>query len=190
MNYTNSKINIFVKHNTYSFSYSYNKDTTFQDLIEYFSYLCPSLNICQCYHFQLYNILMNRYQKISKNSKLSDYSSYLNNLQLFTNQNICQHDNDNFLLYSKLNLFTLYANQSNALSEKNKEIEDLKKKNQLLIQAINGDLEKIKSLKSLGVLDKNFTHNSNHVGINKKNNEIQMAANNNKKSQNLQTFTM
>ena len=25
---------------------------TFQDLLEYFSYLCPELNICQCYHFQ------------------------------------------------------------------------------------------------------------------------------------------
>ena len=184
MNYTNSKINILVNNKTYSFAYSYKTDSIFQDLIEYFSYLCPALNICQCYHFraaQYDNQLENQYQNIPKNSKISDYSYYLNNLQLFNNQNECHHKNNNFLLYSKFNLFNLYANQSNVLSQKNKEIEDLKKKNQLLIQAINGDLEKIKSLKNLGIIDKNFIPNINHVGINKENNQIQMAANNNNK---------
>jgi hypothetical protein len=106
---------------------------------------------------------------------------YLNNLQLYTDQKKCQHDKNNFFLYSKLNLFSSYVKQRNTLNEKNKEIEDLKKKNQLLIQAINGDLEKIKSLKNLGIIDKNFIPNISHVGINKENNQIQMAANNNNK---------
>ena len=182
MNYTTSKINIFVNNKTYSFSYSHKKESTFQDLIEYFSYLCPSLNICQCYHFraaQYNNQLVNQYQNISKSSKISDYLSYLNNLQLYTTQKKCQHNNNNFMLLSKLNLYTAYANQNNILNEKNEEIEDLKKKNQLLIQSINGDLEKAKSLKNLGVLDKNFVPNGNPLKINKENNEIQMAVNNN-----------
>jgi hypothetical protein len=66
MNYANSKINILVNNKTYSFFYSHKKDSTFQDLIEYFSYLCPSLNICQCYHFraaQYDNQLENQYNK-------------------------------------------------------------------------------------------------------------------------------
>ena len=182
MNYANSKINIFVNNKTYSFSYSHKKDSTFQDLIEYFSYLCPSLNICQCYHFraaQNNNQSANQYQNISKSLKISDYLNYLNNLQLYPDQKNCQHNNNNnFLLYSKLKLYTAYANQINVLNEKNKEIEELKRKNQLLIQGINGDLEKIKSLQNLGVLNKDFVPRGNLLGINKENNEIQMTVNN------------
>ena len=116
MNYANSKINIFVNNKTYSFFYSHKNDSTFQDLIEYFSYLCPSLNICQCYHFraaQNNNQSANQYQNISKSLKISDYLNYLNNLQLYTTQKKCQHNNNNFMLLSKLNLYTAYANQNN-----------------------------------------------------------------------------
>ena len=94
------KIIITLNDKEYCFYYSCNDDATFQNLLEFFASLVPSLNICQCYHFrvaQYDNQLENQYQNIPKNSKISDYSYYLNNLQLFNNQNECQHKNNNFL---------------------------------------------------------------------------------------------
>ena len=52
MTFTNWKININLNNKVYPIHYSYRNDMTFQDLLEYFAYLCSELNICQCYHFQ------------------------------------------------------------------------------------------------------------------------------------------
>ena len=50
--YENCQIIITVNNNYYyKIAYSYNNNTTFQDLIEYFSSLFPSLEICPCYDF-------------------------------------------------------------------------------------------------------------------------------------------
>ena len=178
----NSKINISVNRQTYSIFYSYKKETTFQELLEYFSYLCPSLNICLCYHFkaaQMGNQFNRNYFNISKNYKILDYSNYLNNLHLYTDQKKCEHLNNNYLICSKAIIYSQYLNQTNILNEKNKLLEDLQKKNEILIQSINGDLEKIQNLKNLGVLDKNFRPNGNNSISIAKNNEIKMAENNN-----------
>ena len=82
MNFTKSNINITVNKKTFSIYYSYKKDSTFQDLLEYFAFLCPSLNVCQCFHFKVVNS-GDQILNISKAYKISDYSSYLNNLTLY-----------------------------------------------------------------------------------------------------------
>ena len=184
-NIINSKINISVNKQTYSIFYSYKKDTTFQELLEYFSYLCPSLKLCQCYHFRItqnnnqLNNLNNQQYNISKAFKISDYTSYLNNLILYIDykdQKNCGHNNNNFYLYTKLNIYSAYLKEKNSLNEKNKVIEDLKRKNEILIQSINGDLEKINHLKNLGVLDKSYEPNGNNtLAIDEENNEIKIA---------------
>ena len=145
--FINSNINISINNKSYSIVYSYKEDSTFQDLLEYFSYLCPSLNLCQCYDFKAAqdNIPYNQYQTISKKFKISDYTSYLNNLILYTEHNNCEHINNNFLLNSKLDIYSAY------LKEKNRVLKDLQKKNELLIQGINGDLDKINNLKNLEI---------------------------------------
>ena len=53
MAYTNCEINISKDNQIYSIAYTFNYSTTFQDLLEYFSYLYPSLKICQCYDFRV-----------------------------------------------------------------------------------------------------------------------------------------
>ena len=52
--------------------YSYNEDTTFEDLLEYISSLIPGLNICPCFYFTLSSFLIqdkiNNTEKIKSNS--------------------------------------------------------------------------------------------------------------------------
>ena len=81
MTFTNWIININLNNKVYTIHYSYRNDMTFQDLLEYFAYLCPELNICQCYHFrgidpdkQIINI--------SKSNKLSDYTYYFRSVDM------------------------------------------------------------------------------------------------------------
>ena len=182
MDFIKSNINITVNRKTYSIYYSYKKDSTFQDLLEYFAFLCPSLNICQCFHFKTANS-GDQILNISKAYKISDFTNYLKNLTLYKNEAKCQHSVQNFLIYSKLSVITEFqkfieklqkeiGNKNKTISDKDKEIEELKKKNQLLVQVINGDPEKIKILKDFGVNDKSLVPNGRSLAINEKNNEI------------------
>ena len=74
------------------------------------------------------------------------------------------------MIYSKLSVITEFQKfieklqkeigiKNKTISDKDKEIEELKKKNQLLVQVINGEPEKIKTLKDFGVNDKNLVPN-------------------------------
>ena len=107
MLFTNWKINITVKNKVYPIHYSYRNDMTFQDLLEYFAFLCPSLNVCQCFHFKVVNS-GDQILNISKAYKISDYSSYLNNLTLYKIEAKCQHSDQNLFIYSKLAVITEY----------------------------------------------------------------------------------
>ena len=109
MEYTNCNINISKDNQMFSIYYTFNQITTFQDLLEYFAFLYPSLKICQCYDFQMMNY---DYIYIAKETKLAEYSNHLNNLQLYNNnQTKCVHDNQNFLLFSKKDILihSLYS---------------------------------------------------------------------------------
>ena len=101
MLFTNWKINITVKNKVYPIHYSYRNDMTFQDLLEYFAYLCPELNICQCYQFRGISP-DKRIINISKSDKLSDRTYYFRNIILYRDGNKCEHsgiENNYYLLY-------------------------------------------------------------------------------------------
>ena len=148
MEYVNCNINISIDNQIFSIAYTFNQKTTFQDLLEYFVYLYPSLNICQCYDFQ---IMLNNYNyfPIAKETKITEYSNYLNNLQLYNNNQMkCVHDNYNFLLFSKINIFNILSKQINVLNNnKSKEITELNNKNKLL-NDINKNNDILKELLS------------------------------------------
>ena len=78
MENTSCNINISKDNQMFSIYYTFNQITTFQDLLEYFAYLYPSLKICQCYDFQ---VMLNNYNYflITKETKLVEYSKYINN---------------------------------------------------------------------------------------------------------------
>ena len=135
---TNCTINISLNNQMFSIVYTINQNKTFQDLLEYFAYLYPSLKICQCYDFE---IMLNNYNYycIEKNSKLVEYSNYLNNLQLDNNKGKCEHDdNHNFLLFSKKDIFITLSQQI-LNNKKDKEINQLNEKIKLLQETIKNN---------------------------------------------------
>ena len=135
---TNCTINISLNNQMFSIVYTINQNKTFQDLLEYFAYLYPSLKICQCYDFE---IMLNNYNYycIEKKSKLVEYSNYLNNLQLDNNKGKCEHDdNHNFLLFSKKDIFDTLSQQI-LNNKKDKEINQLNEKIKLLQETIKNN---------------------------------------------------
>ena len=114
MTFTNWKININLNNKVYPIHYSYRNDMTFQDLLEYFAYLCPELNICQCYHFQGIDP-DKKIISISKSNKLSDYTYYFKNLILYRNEDKCEHTEieNNYYLLSKLNIIASFYRKMN-----------------------------------------------------------------------------
>ena len=114
MTFTNWKININLNNKVYPIHYSYRNNMTFQDLLEYFAYLCPELNICQCYHFQGIDP-DKKIISISKSNKLSDYTYYFKNLILYRNEDKCEHTEieNNYYLLSKLNIIASFYRKMN-----------------------------------------------------------------------------
>ena len=105
MTFTNWKININLNNKVYPIHYSYRNNMTFQDLLEYFAYLCPELNICQCYHFQGISP-DKRIINISKSDKLSRYTYYFRNIVLYKNNDKCEHTGNNYYFLSKSNIIS------------------------------------------------------------------------------------
>ena len=135
---TNCTINISLNNQMFSIVYTINQNTTFQDLLEYFANIYPSLKICQCYDFE---IMLNNYNYycIEKKSKLVEYSNYLNNLQLDNNKGKCEHDdNHNPLLFSKKDIFDTLSQQI-LNNKKDKEINQLNEKIKLLQETIKNN---------------------------------------------------
>ena len=135
---TNCTINISLNNQMFSIACTINQNTTFQDLLEYFAYSYPSLKICQCYDFE---IMLNNFNfySIEKESKLVEYSNYLNNLQLYNNKGKCEHDdNHNFLLFSKKDIFNTLSQQI-LNNKKDKEINQLNEKIKLLQETIKNN---------------------------------------------------
>ena len=188
MDHKNCQVNITIDDKTYSIYYSYRSDSTFQDLLEYFAFLYPELNICQCYRFRTGG-RGDRNFKISKIYNIVDYSDYLNNLKLYNNiGDKCAHTEENILLYSKLyidsenikkinNLRKLISKQNNIISENTKKIEEIEKKNMLLIQGVNGNVETLEFLERMNVVPKKSDNNGNGIVQNKNYNVLQIKQN-------------
>ena len=160
MSFTNCKINITVDKYTYSIYYTYNPSTDLYDLLEYFSYIFPKLNICNCYKFyafkdqQLFNI--------SRSTKIFQCQIYLNNLKIIKDEN-CKHNGQNIFLFKKTDLISM-------INEKNNEIKKLEDRITKLELAINGDYRKINFLEQNGIKKtKNLVEKQGLYEINQEN---------------------
>ena len=137
------KVKIYVGYKNYDFYYSYKENSTFLDLLEYFSYLFPELRICQCFGFQtkIYSSYSKKYLQIENDNLIYRYSKYLLNLELIDkNKRNCPHS-DNYLIYSKTEIISLLEgeisklkNNNNAQTEK---INDLNKEKEEKEKEIN-----------------------------------------------------
>ena len=124
MSFEKHKIKLSINNLDYSFYYSCNASTTFQDLLEYFSFLVPYLNICQCYRFYLKaDNKKNKDFVYSLDSKVIDFSDNLDKLVIQKNNDKCEHDYQNFWLFSKQKIISYFQKYIDNL---NKEIYKLK----------------------------------------------------------------
>ena len=124
MSFEKRKIKLSINNLDYSFYYSCNASTTFQDLLEYFSFLVPYLNICQCYRFYLKaDNKKNKDFVYSLDSKVIDFSDNLDKLAIQKDNDKCEHDYQNFWLFSKQKIISYFQKYIDNL---NKEIHKLK----------------------------------------------------------------
>ena len=228
------KINIENAENI-SFNYTFNQNSTFEDLLECTASNFPESNICPCFKFQFPN--KNQKQTdINKDLKISDIISKCNQFNLVNNFSDkkchCSSLFKNNFKSSKIEILKRFDNYINEVLEKEKnnvkknidsfeieknklkqyittlekekaslednvkklqlelqnmekykqnekllnnykeENEKLKKKNQLLELAVNGDIEKINQLKSLGLVSENLKPKQYEIKIDEKTNEI------------------
>ena len=179
------KVKIYVGYKNYDFYYSYKENSTFLDLLEYFSYLFPELRICQCFGFQtkIYSSYSKKYLQIENDNLIYRYSKYLLNLELIDkNKRNCPHS-DNYLIYSKTEIISLLEgeisklkNNNNAQTEKindlnkekeekEKEINNLNKEKKDQEKEIN-DLNKEKEEKEKEINDLNIEKKEKEKEIN------------------------
>ena len=185
------KVKIYVGYRNYDFYYSYKENSTFLDLLEYFSYIFPELRICQCFRFQTKsysNYYSKNYFQIENDYLIYKYSEYLLKLELTDkNKRNCPHSN-NYLKYSKTKIISLLEgeisklkNNNNAQTEKindlnkekkdqEKEINDLNKEKEEKEKEIN-DLNKENEEKEKEINDLNKEKNEKEMKINDLNKE-------------------
>ena len=174
--YENCQIIITVNNNYYyKIAYSYNNSTTFQDLIEYFSSLFPSLEICPCYDFSIES--NHKKNKIKKNSLIKNNVKSFNKLFLNKSNINCTHLYNNYLKSSKESIYLFFQNEKKQneliaknnfekvnqekmelmgeyndkkadLAKKINEIRDIKNENDELIKALEKKNKKIKDLEN------------------------------------------
>ena len=183
------EVRIYAKSKRYNFFYSYNKNTTFLDLLEYFSYLFPELGICQCFGFQsknynnhnYYNYFndynqKNNYIQIENDSLINRNSDYLYNLELTDKNKIkyCSHYNKNYLTYSKTKIISLLEeeisklkNNNNDQTEKIKNLNREKNEKEMKINDLNRD----KREKEMEINHLNREKNEKEIKINNLNRE-------------------
>ena len=136
-NFEKLKINLTINDLEYKFYYSCNKNTTFSDLLEYFSFLVPYLNICKCYKFLASKDKKNSKEKmfnITHQSKIEEFKNFLDNIIIVKEQDKCVHNKLNLLLFSKNDII---HNYQKIISQKNQEIEKYKLENNSLKEKLS-----------------------------------------------------
>ena len=183
------KVKIKIKYDSYSFYYSYNYKSTFQDLLEYISYLFPELEICQCYEFQIAN--SNRYYydkiiKIENDCPIRRYSEHLSELELIDKKKnyFCAHYDKNYLKISKSEIISLFQKEIDKLQSnydnQNEKIKNLNKEKREQEKEIS-NLNKEKKEKEMKInnLNKEKREKEREINnLNKEKNEQEMKISN------------
>ena len=203
-----AQVRIYTNFRNYDFYYSYNINSTFLDLLEYFSYLFPELGICQCYQFQTKNNSNNQiyyndnsynrnnnFIQIKNHYLITSYSKFLYNLEL-NKKKYCSCPYNNYLTYSKTKLISLLEekickleNNNNAQTEKIKNLNREKMEKEIKIY----DLNKEKREKEMKINDLNKEKNEKEMKINdlnKEKKEQEMKINNLNRDKNLLEYAI
>ena len=181
-----------------NFYYSYNDNSTFNDLLETIAFLFPQYNICPCFdiYFAGNNMSCFNSEVIEKNTKIQDFVN--NNIFIYNfinrdNNKKCNCDQiykDNFRI-SKNDIIKKYKiclekseEQNKCINFKNNKISNWEKK----YNELNKENKKLKKQitelkKKINYLNNEIKTNKNNINnlesdINNKNNEIKTNENN------------
>ena len=190
----NVEVTIYIKSKSYRFYYSYNNKSSFLDLLEYFSYLFPELELCQCYGFQVYIRNNNDYRfsnyknyntiNIENESYIKRYSEYLSCLVLIEKRKNCNHYNKNYLKYPKTKIISLFEEEIDNLKSNNdyqtKKIKNLnKEKDEKEKEIKNLNKEKREKEKEIKNLNKEKDEQESKINdLNKEKDEQELKLNN------------
>ena len=94
MDFEKRKIIITLNDKEYCFYYSCSNDATFQNLLEFFASLVPTLNICQCYQFYKAKDKKSNNLQIAHNSKIVEYNSDEDEIGMFDTVTFYNEDDD------------------------------------------------------------------------------------------------
>ena len=156
-----TNINIYLPEINISqgFYYYFNINSSFEDLLESFSYNFPNLKICPCYKIEVYNPFNKAYFRVNMAEKITKYINSYNQYQLIRENNKCTCDKliKNYFwtpkleIISKMNEYktnsnrleleiSQYKSKEDKLWEKVSQLEDENKK----LKIENNELNKLK----------------------------------------------
>ena len=184
-------LKLYLKGNLYKFYYSYNTNSTFDDLLESFSYYYPNLQICPCYKIKYYkkqnnNNKINKqyvydsYIEVNMKEKVYNYMSSYDEFQLIKN-NKCTCDQlikfcflkPKLEIIKAINIYmkeveTLKEGNNNIISEGNKLQQQVEKLKQQVSNLTNENNNLTNSYKKLQTDNYSLQYNMNEI-----NNEIE-----------------
>ena len=183
----NYKIKIIFRKNYHqTIFYSFNENTTFDDLLEYIAYLIKDENICHCFIFSYYYNYKS-YEINDFNAKIIDYKYILDNLYLskISKKFICNcgDANSQYLKCSKKRIFEYYNQSINNNENKIKNLENQKKDDDIKFKKLkeeNININKqISNLKRENIEQKNNINilEENRKDMDKKNKLLEIAVN-------------
>ena len=161
-------INIYLPeiNTSHGFIYYFNINSSFDDLLESFSYNFPSLKICPCYKIEVFNAFNNTYFRVNMKEKVNKYINSYNQYQLIRENNKCTCDKliRNYFWISKLEIISKmneykkdlnkleleisqYKSKENKLSEKVSQLENENKKLKIENTELKNKNEEINKLK-------------------------------------------
>ena len=103
------KIPLYIGRKKVELLYSFNNNTTFEDLIEFISYNYKDYDICPCFEFKIKNNYINKKQKLIDFAKHDSYNYnfynnfYLSGLNLEKEKCKCDSDLKSYFQESKIN---------------------------------------------------------------------------------------
>ena len=135
------KLTIYVKEldRNYNFTYCSNENSTFDDLLESFSYNYPNLKICPCYKIEYYNRYNYKSEKVNMTEKVKNYLSSSSHKLLFSKENkecICDEFIKDYFWEPKMKIIQKLRKYSQEVNTLKNEIKENKSINNKLFKQL------------------------------------------------------
>ena len=149
------RLNIYIKElGSYNFKYCYNDNSTFDDLLESFSYNNPDLKICPCYQIEYYYnynySLNNKYVKVNMTENVNKYMNSNYKFRLFKENNVCTCDefNKNYFREPKLKIIKKLREYSKEVNKLKNDIRENKSINDKLFKQLDNQNQTFSQLQN------------------------------------------